>query len=226
MRTQTLLLILVVVLVTVVWIQFKLTPHAFVRPSQRVHLKGDAEKYLKTGDLLLFRANNASDLRLVVTGSNWTHVAMVWKEDDELYALERRWRPVMAVYKTKLSDLLREYSGTIAVRRLNQAIPLELQAKLAKFVAVSQGPENDSILQWLPQLACDCFLESSTLSLNHQVRFCTDFVMQALMTMEIVEVAPKCTKPLFFQSNSSEYHINNCTKTPYCYENGQFELLP
>jgi hypothetical protein len=227
LRTQTILLIVVVVLVSVVWIQWKLTPHAFIRPSQRVHLKDDAEYYLKTGDLLLFRANNASNLRLVITGSNFTHVGMVWQEEDELYALDRRWYPKMAVCKTKLSELLQEYSGVIAVRRLNYTIPLKLQAKLNQFVIASQGPENDSISQWIPKLTSDCFLESSNLSLNHEVRFCTDFIMQALMTMEVVEVAPRCTKPLFFQCNSSsEYQINNCTKYPYVYENQQFELLP
>ena len=106
----------------------------------------------QTGDLLLFSSSSWYG-RLIeyFTSSPYSHVAVVYRRADEVFALESSLEPKNGVQLISLADLLRQYGhGRAFVRRLRGERSPSFHDKFRKIVERLAGvPYDVNVIDWI-----------------------------------------------------------------------------
>ncbi len=107
------------------------------------------ELALREGDLVFHRSRSAqSQAVALATGSQWTHMGIVWMENAQPWVLEA----VQPVKLTRLADwAARGVSGKIVIKRLRAADQLLTPAAVKRLHELGSswlGRPYDPLLQW------------------------------------------------------------------------------
>lgn len=97
----------------------------------------ECESSLKSGDLILFQANNASNLRIFFMLGRWSHLGIVHRRlsDNRLFILDAGFFPRYMHFEKIICNYQHSDSrGVTALRRLNRPLSAEQEQLFEQFV--------------------------------------------------------------------------------------------
>ena len=232
---KTLLIIVFFITITIGLI-FYYYQNTLVIPVDQVKSYNEILDTLKTGDMFFGRDLTAARTRIALTNAPWSHVGLIYKKDDILYAIEvHDWK----FDCVPLMDVIKEYQnewGLCGIRRLNTELSQEQIQWIQDFIPTmkkcNQGKDFSTWShRWKYFLKPSCLTCFQSSWLNYRtvmkniedVWLCTDLCAYILKQIRVLKssAAKFCTKPNFFSTSE----INKETIDPYKYEEVIF-LLP
>ena len=193
--------------------------------SYSIHID-DAIPLLKTGDLLLFSAQDAGVLRAAAMTGRWTHIGTVYKDpiSNELFVIETLFLNKNTKHELKpLREHVVNYNhlptqGYVAIRPLNVSLTPKQSQIFDEFINCYFKTEEGKTwnypwkLKWTEIYGICTFnhifpyLKSAGISVKDaELEFCTDGTLQILDRVGLLDssLIPACVSPFFFQSSSN-----------------------
>ena len=172
-------------------------------------LYSDVYKYFKTGDLLFFSFNDVDIKIRTFIHNRFSHVGMIYKENDDLYIIELSDGDLIKPYDTNtinnvqlvpLEDKIKFYSGNVYYSELLKPLSNTQIHTLNKFLNKSSKYKYTSFLFMLYQ-----FLLVSNTIYGHN-RFCTEYIAEILYKLNISYKPYRANK---FNINNAIYDLAN-----------------
>jgi hypothetical protein len=240
-----------IVLVSIIMLTLLIGLHSFLNyycESKQPHVNivsGEAAvSLLKSGDLILFQAGDANPLRRLGMCGRYTHVGMVYRENNQVFVLDAGF-----VYALNLfTPLLQRYEmsktqGIMAIRQLfpslsdaqqeifkrtieqmkwksrveNGGAGLTVNPSTGEWRGLRLG--DPDLLQHMQICAANHIFQQNLSFDQHSVDYlCTDELMNCMREMQLINTStlPSCLLPNHFSSEPRDT-LNHAMLAPFSY---------
>lgn len=241
------LVVLLVLMAVYLFVKYDRERYSTFDRYVEVHTIAD---HLKSGDLVLFQANDAGPTRRVLMFGRWTHVGVLHRRrsDNALFIFDGGYQRGYTRYPTQICNYQHsDTGGLMALRRLNRALEPWQEERLQEWIDArltetlseqtwqpavpnERGEWNgalkrynefmfDVLTQQVPMCLSTHVFEQNVPFDRTRTFFCTDRLMHALKTIELVDTqtVPTCLLPNYFATTPRDT-LNAIMRSSFYYE--------